>query len=753
MSTAGSIVISLLMNTGSFETDSKRAEKRLKQFKKEAEEAGKAIGVAVVAAGTAITALVKTSIDTMDELSKAAQRSNTTTEQFSKLAYGAGLADVSIQDLQGSLGKLAKAQGDALDAGSEQAKVFRALGIEVKNADGSLRDTTAVLEDFADRFQALKGSPEAVAAGMAIFGRSFQNLIPLIKDGSQGLRDAGVEAAKYGQVISTEAGQQAEQFNDNLTRMALYVRGVGNAVAQDLLPDLIELSNRFLDGATEGDKMADTAKGLADIIRVVAGAIEFTVPYFKAIDDVIQGATISMVGLAEAARGVINLDWDQVKRGVDVLQQGSAQAVLGEEKAIAGGYIRDPARVGGRARAGSGRRGGAAMGGAGAGGATQDEIDAYTRKLREALAGEDKGGKGGGGGKSKAVQEAEALTRAFEQANEQLDRTIALQGNQSAMAQLNYELQSGSLKELTEAQKQVLRDKQAAADLIELEQAAQKRLADEAERYADEVERATAQFKSVNDAILEQIELVGMSADEQEIWNNLTWAGVKAEDERGKQIIENTKRLQGARDAMDDQIAAMDAIRDAGSDFLSDWLGGTKSFKESFLDALDSIQKRFLDLIAQNFMDQLFGKQGDPAGGSTGGWFQGIMDGFFGNGGQSAQSSAMASGGAQVQGGGFWSNVATWAGSLFGGGRAGGGDVLEGRGYWVGEQGPEWFQPRTAGTVLPHEESMRRTGGGRSGGGNVFNINVPVEGRVERYDRVQVATEMQRTLARAGRVA
>ncbi len=750
MATAGSIVIDLLMRTGAFETDSKRAEKRLKQFKKEAEEAGKAIGVAVVAAGAA---LVKTSIDTMDELSKAAQRSNTTTEQFSKLAYGAGLADVSIQDLQGSLGKLAKAQGEALDAGSEQAKVFRALGIEVKNADGSLRDTTAVLEDFADRFRALRGSPEAVAAGMAIFGRSFQNLIPLIKDGSQGLRDAGVEAAKYGQVISTEAGQQAEQFNDNLTRMALYVRGVGNAVAEDLLPDLIELSDRFLDASTEGEKMAETAKGLADFIRVIGGAIEFAIPYFKAIDDVIQGATISMVGLAEAARGVINLDWDQIKRGIDVLQQGSAQAVLGEEKAIAGGYIDAPTSGSRRTRAGSSRRGGAAMGGSGVGGATQDEIDAYTRKLREALAGEDKGGKGGSGGKSKAVQEAEALTRAFEQANEQLDRTIALQGNQSAMAQLNYELQSGSLKELTEAQKQVLRDKQAAADLIELEQAAQKRLADEAERYADEVERATEQFKSVNDAILEQIELVGMSADEQEIWNNLTWAGVKAEDERGKQIIENTKRLQGARDAMDDQIAAMDAIRDAGSDFLSDWLGGTKSFKESFLDALDSIQKRFLDLIAQNFMDQLFGKQGDPAGGSTGGWFQGILDGFFGNGGQSAQSSAMASGGAQVQGGGFWSNVASWAGSLFGGGRAGGGDVLEGRGYWVGEQGPEWFQPRTAGTVLPHEESMRRTGGGRSGGGNVFNINVPVEGRVERYDRVQVATEMQRTLARAGRVA
>ena len=387
------------------------------------------------------------------------------------------------------------------------------------------------------------------------------------------------------------------------------------------------------------------------------------------------------------------------------------------------------------------------MGGSGVGGATQDEIDAYTRKLRQALAGEDKGGKGGSGGKSKAVQEAEALTRAFEQANEQLDRTIALQGNQSAMAQLNYELQSGSLKELTEAQKQVLRDKQAAADLIELEQAAQKRLADEAERYADEVARATEQFKSVNDEILNQIKLVGMSADEQEIWNNLAWAGVTAESERGKQIIENTKRLQGARDAMDDQIAAMDAIRDAGSDFLSDWLGGTKSFKESFLDALDSIQKRFLDLIAQNFMDQLFGKQGDPAGGSTGGWFQGILDGFFGNGGQSAQSSAMASGGAQVQGGGFWSNVATWAGSLFGGGRAGGGDVLEGRGYLVGEDGPEWFQPRTAGTVIPSDRTAAMRVAGRSGGHvtNNFAFSAPTSTKTQTQVAARVGYEIRRS--------
>lgn len=155
-------------------------------------------------------------------------------------------------------------------------------------------------------------------------------------------------------------------------------------------------------------------------------------------------------------------------------------------------------------------------------------------------------------------------------------------------------------------------------------------------------------------------------------------------------------------------------------------------------------------MIAQNFMDQLFGKQGDPAGGSTGGWFQGILDGFFGNGGQNAQSSAMASGGAQ--GGGFWANVASWAGSLFGGSRAGGGDVLANRGYWVGEQGPEWFQPRTAGTVLPHEESMQRARGAERRSAPTV-INVAVEGRVERQTRVQIGTEVDRSLQRSRRIS
>ena len=65
---AGSIIIDLLMKTGSFETDSKRAEKRLREMERTAKQVGAAIGTAFVVAGTVVAGLTKHAIDMADEM-------------------------------------------------------------------------------------------------------------------------------------------------------------------------------------------------------------------------------------------------------------------------------------------------------------------------------------------------------------------------------------------------------------------------------------------------------------------------------------------------------------------------------------------------------------------------------------------------------------------------------------------------------------------------------------------------------------
>ena len=111
MATAGSIVISLLMATGSFETDTKRAEDRLKKFKKEAIETGKAVGTVFAAGAAVATAALVTwtdqLIDLGAELDRFAKLGDTTTQEFQR--WAAGAASVGIQ--QDKLADQLKARG------------------------------------------------------------------------------------------------------------------------------------------------------------------------------------------------------------------------------------------------------------------------------------------------------------------------------------------------------------------------------------------------------------------------------------------------------------------------------------------------------------------------------------------------------------------------------------------------------------------------------------------------------------------
>lgn len=68
-------------------------------------------------------------------------------------------------------------------------------------------------------------------------------------------------------------------------------------------------------------------------------------------------------------------------------------------------------------------------------------------------------------------------------------------------------------------------------------------------------------------------------------------------------------------------------------------------------------------------------------------------------------------GGSQKSGGGLLGGLVS---SIFGGFRANGGPVSSDKGYIVGERGPEWFQPRSSGTIVSNDKMTSGGGGGES---------------------------------------
>lgn len=262
--------------TGGFETDMKRAakasEKAFAQMKKDAQASNVAIGK-VLTAGLALGAAgavglgvaVKSAVNEMDKLSKTAQKVGVTTEALSALQYAAELADVDIGQLQGGMTRLVKAQAEVAKGAEQQTALFQALGVQVLNADGSLRNAGDVMADIADRFAAMEDGAEKTALAVQIFGRAGADLIPLLNEGSQGFRDAANEAKAFGLTVSTEAGKAAEEFNDNITRMGKAMQGAGIQLATDLLPVMNELADRVVGMAQDPAFQNE----LADAIRII----------------------------------------------------------------------------------------------------------------------------------------------------------------------------------------------------------------------------------------------------------------------------------------------------------------------------------------------------------------------------------------------------------------------------------------------------------------------------------------------------
>ena len=206
----------------------------------------KSLGLVAVATATAVAAFVKSQIDAMDNLGKLSQKIGVTTNDLSKLAYSARLSDVDIGSLQQSFVILARGLSEASQGSGNALTAFNALGISIRNTDGTLKTSQQIMLEVADLFAMMEDGAQKTALSVAIFGRAGANLIPLLNQGSKAIREQGDELERLGGVVTAQAAKEAEEFNDNLTRLNMSLGALGKSIAMEVMPYLTQLSDEFL---------------------------------------------------------------------------------------------------------------------------------------------------------------------------------------------------------------------------------------------------------------------------------------------------------------------------------------------------------------------------------------------------------------------------------------------------------------------------------------------------------------------------
>lgn len=256
-----------------------------------------ALGLALLATGAAVGAMVKRAADYADKTIKLAQTTGVAVRTLSEMTYVAKLAGVSQDGMAGAMGRLNRNIADAAAGTGDAIRAFDALGINVKNADGTLKSADIVMAEISDKFAGMEDGATKSAIAMMTMGRSGAQLIPMLNGGARSMQELRNEAALFGNVVDEKTGRAAEQFNDNLTRMGEIASGVGMRMAQAVLPTLEKLSNQFVDTAKNTEGLARAGEVASNGLKILMTVGTFVGTVFKLIQQTVGGVAGALVAL------------------------------------------------------------------------------------------------------------------------------------------------------------------------------------------------------------------------------------------------------------------------------------------------------------------------------------------------------------------------------------------------------------------------------------------------------------------------
>lgn len=261
------LVVTLELQSAKYQQGFEQATKSLQKFQKDTTDGLSSIANAFAGA-LSIGALIdfgKSTIEASASLDNFSKSAGVSVEALSALQFAAKAGGVGTDELNSSLKKLNVSISEAAgDSTNKAALAFGLLGVNVKNANGTLKDADTVFNEIADKFASTADGANKVQLAVALFGKAGEALIPTLDKGSAGLKELADQAAAAGAIIDGPTAAAADAFNSKLLLLkTTLVDGVGAQVEKQLLPVLNALGDEFLGTSKNAEELSETADELA----------------------------------------------------------------------------------------------------------------------------------------------------------------------------------------------------------------------------------------------------------------------------------------------------------------------------------------------------------------------------------------------------------------------------------------------------------------------------------------------------------
>jgi hypothetical protein len=616
-----------------------------------------------------IPSAIRNATKSIAEMKAEAARAGIAVAPFQELAFAAQQTKIPLDALTDGMKELQLRADEFVVTGKgPAAEAFERLGYGAEDLGKRLKDPVALFDDVIRRLKSFDRAAQIRILDEIFGGTGGERLVTLLDDGARSLEEMRGRARELGVVLSDDVVDKAAELDARFNEIAATIDAnvkTGLIAAADVLASMI-------DYAVELDKNLQSignASFWTDIRRFMGYTDE------------------------DAARG--NLQFQLMRRQNGQPMPGVPDYSDIRQSATGGGA---PAELNITADRLSG---------------LDDKLEAAVRQL---VADAEAAGH--------AITVTSAL-RSTERQRQLWQEALAKYGSPAAARQ--YVAPPGTSKHEKGMAVDIAFPDRAAREWVaanmgayglaapvktetplgtrhaHLELAGSRSAKEPRNEAAEAAKRQAETIAKVTQALDDERAVIGLTAEQTRLYNELRAAGVTLDSEQGQVIAEKVRLLYQQQAAQDALTAAQEKAkasaeemaglgRDAVGSFISDLREGV-SAADALANALDRIADKLIDMA----LDQVF----SPAA------MGGLLGGLFG-GGAGAPMNLLP--------------------------KASGGPVRRGGAYLVGERRPELFVPNTNGAIIPNSRVMAPRGGGGDTSVQVNVINASGE-KVETKER------------------
>lgn len=245
--------------------------------------------VAAVAAVAEVTKklyeLTSQTADYGDNIDKMSQKLGLSTDAYQKWDYVIGLAGGDIDSMSAGFKSMTNILADAQNGTESAIDKFTALGISMEDIQNL--DSEQMFEKVVASLQNMDDQTQKAAAANDMFGKSGQNLMPLLNQTNEETQKLIDTTSELGLVMSEDSVAASAKFKDTQDTIQAALDATTRSLGESLMP----FFQRVLDWVMEH---------MPEIQNIITSAIDFIVGGIELISPVIEIIITAVGGLIDA---------------------------------------------------------------------------------------------------------------------------------------------------------------------------------------------------------------------------------------------------------------------------------------------------------------------------------------------------------------------------------------------------------------------------------------------------------------------